>query len=267
VAILDPKGLVGAEEKSLILTAAGLMLIVIIPVIIMTVVFAWRYRASNTKATYSPEWAHSRPLEVIVWVVPFLIVTCLAYLAWTRSHSLDPFQPIDTGRSAVTVQVISLDWKWLFIYPGEDVAAVNEVAFPVNTPVAFLLTSDTVMNSFFIPRLGSQIYTMAGMQTQLHLVASHVGSYRGLSANFSGQGFSGMTFTARAMSRADYEDWLRAARGSARPLDQAAYAMLARPSEDNPVQYFSPVAPGLFAGVLDKYAAGGMKAKRMAARP
>ena len=272
MAILDPKGQVGAAEKSLILTAAALMLIVIIPVIIMTVVFAWRYRASNKKATYSPEWAHSRPLEIIVWVVPLCIVSILAYLAWTRSHALDPFRPIEPGRSALTVQVISLDWKWLFIYPDQHVAAVNEVAFPVNTPVNFLLTSDTVMNSFFIPRLGSQIYTMAGMQTQLHLVADSVGSYHGLSANFSGQGFSGMTFTARAMSAADFQDWLGRARSAARPLDRAAYAMLARPSQDNPVEYFSPVEPKLFAGVLDKYAAGRMsaapmKAARMAGGP
>ena len=208
MAVLDPKGQIGAQEKSLILTAAVLMLIVVVPVIVMTILFAWRYRTSNTKARYSPDWSHSRVIESVVWIVPLLIVSALAYLAWTRAHSLDPFRSIVSSGKPVEIQVVSLDWKWVFIYPDRRVAAVNQVAFPVNVPVDFSVTSDTVMNSFFIPRLGSQIYAMAGMETRLHLVANRVGSYRGLSANFSGKGFSGMTFTALALSPADYQRWI-----------------------------------------------------------
>jgi cytochrome o ubiquinol oxidase subunit 2 len=259
VTVLDPKGQIGAEEKSLIVTAAVLMLIVIVPVIIMAITFAWRYRASNTRARYSPDWSHSRVIEISVWIVPIIIVSILGYLGWTKSHSLDPFKPITSKAKPVTIQVVSLDWKWLFIYPDEHVAAVNEVAFPVNTPVDFFVTSDTVMNSLFIPQLGSQIYSMAGMQTQLHLIANRIGTYRGLSANFSGQGFSGMTFTAIASSQAGYSDWLRKARQSARRLDAGSYASLARASENNPVQFFSSVEQNLFAEVVDKYAGDRMK--------
>ncbi len=266
LAVLDPKGQIGAQEKSLIVTAAILMLIVVVPVIVMAITFAWRYRASNTKARYSPEWSHSRAIEIGVWVVPVIIVSILGYLAWTRSHSLDPFRPIASTVPPVTIQVISLDWKWLFIYPDENVAAVNEVAFPVNTPVDFLVTSDTVMNSFFIPRLGSQIYSMAGMQTQLHLVASSPGTYAGLSANFSGRGFSGMRFAAMAMSASGYRQWLAQARQAPRKLDQQSYARLAAPSEDNPVEYFSSVAPHLFTDVIDKYAGDAGNAMTMRSR-
>jgi cytochrome o ubiquinol oxidase subunit 2 len=253
VVLLDPKGRIGAEEKSLILTAAVLMLIVIVPVIVMAIAFAWRYRASNRRARYSPEWSHSRVLEATIWVVPILIVSVLGYLAWTRSHSLDPFRPLASSVPPVRIQVVSLDWKWLFIYPDEHVAAVNEVAFPVNTPVDFFVTADTVMNSFFIPQLGSQIYTMAGMQTQVHLVANHEGDYAGISANFSGPGFSGMTFTARALSDGGYQAWLARARGSAAALDAASYARLQRPSEYVPVQYFSSVQPRLFDTIVRQY--------------
>ena len=258
VTVLDPKGQVGAEEKSLIMMAAVLMLIVIVPVIIMAITFAWRYRASNTRARYSPDWSHSRLIEVSVWIVPIIIVSILGYLGWTRSHSLDPFKPVSSKAKAVTIQVVSLNWKWLFIYPDEHVAAVNEVAFPVNTPVDFFLTSDTVMNSFFIPQLGSQIYTMAGMRTQLHLVANHEGRYAGLSANFSGPGFSRMTFAALAMSGAGYRQWLQRATKSPEKLDRKSYVRLARPSENNPVEYFSSVEPHLFSAIVKEYTSGKM---------
>ena len=253
IVVLNPKGTVGAEEKSLILTAAGLMLVVIVPVIVMVVAFAWRYRASNRRARYSPEWSHSRLLEVAIWVVPILIVAVLGYLAWTKSHSLDPFRPLASAVPPVRIQVVSLDWKWLFIYPDEHVAAVNEVAFPVNTPVDFFVTSDTVMNSFFIPQLGSQIYTMAGMQTQLHLVATQVGDFAGISANFSGPGFSRMTFTARSLPPRDYQAWLARARSSSAALDEGSYGQLARPSENDPVRYFSRVSPNLFDTIIREY--------------
>jgi cytochrome o ubiquinol oxidase subunit II len=259
MALFDPAGRVGDQEKRLIVTAAVLMLVVVIPVIVMAVAFAWRYRASNSRARYSPEWSHSRVIEILVWVVPVAIVSVLGYLSWTMSHSLDPFRPLASKTKPVVIQVISMDWKWLFIYPDENVATVNEIAFPVGTPVDFTVTSDTVMNSFFIPQLGSQIYAMAGMETQLHLIADRAGSYRGLSANFSGDGFSGMQFTALAMSDARYRGWLAKAKRSAEKLDAESYARLAAPSEKNAVEYFSSVTPHLFSDVAHKYAQGGMK--------
>jgi len=256
VTVLNPKGQVGADEKSLILTAAILMLIVVIPVIIMTIVFAWRYRASNTKAAFRPDWAHSRPVEIVVWLIPIIIVSALGYLAWTRSHSLDPFRPLAAGTQQVTIQVVSLDWKWLFIYPDEHIATVNEIAFPVNVPVEFRVTSDTVMNSFFIPQLGSQIYSMAGMQTEVHLIANQEGSYGGISANFSGEGFSGMKFSAIALSQAEYQGWLAKVRASSEKLDASSFALLEKPSENNPVEYFSQADPDLFANIINKFMGG-----------
>lgn len=255
--VLDPHGPVGSEERSLILTAAALMLVVVVPVVVLAIAFAVRYRASNPRAAYRPDWSHSRALELAVWVVPCLIVGALGYLTWTRSHSLDPFRPLPGGGTPLSIQVVSLDWKWLFIYPGEQVASVNEVAFPAGTPVDFSVTADTVMNSFFIPQLGSQIYSMAGMRTHVHLSASQPGRYEGFSANFSGDGFSRMRFEALALSPAGYRAWLAAARQRGRPLDWQAYRDLAAPSQDVPVQYFHPVRGGLFDAVVSRYASTG----------
>lgn len=256
MAVLNPKGQVGSDEKTLIITAAILMLIVIIPVVVMTFVFAYRYRASNKKAAYKPEWAHSRKIEAVVWGVPILIVLALSVLSWVTTHSLDPFRPLAMkDKQPVTIQVVSLDWKWLFIYPNEGIATVNEIRFPSNTPINFDLTSATVMNSFFIPELGSQIYTMAGMKTQLHLVADHTGTYRGLSANFSGRGFSGMTFKAIATTKAEYDDWIKKVKASSNPLEASTYKELAKPSEDNSVEYYSSVPPKLFDNILRMYMA------------
>ncbi|HUX20902.1 MAG TPA: ubiquinol oxidase subunit II [Spirochaetia bacterium] len=253
--ILDPKGQVGTDEKNLIIIAAVLMLIVIIPVVVMTFVFARKFRASNTKAVYKPEWAHSRGIETIVWGVPILIVAALSVLSWVTTHSLDPFKPLAIKGKPVTIEVVSMDWKWLFIYPEEGIATVNQIAIPTNTPINFKLTSATVMNSFFIPRLGSQIYTMAGMQTQLHLVANHAGTYDGLSSSFSGRGFSGMTFKTIATSKAEFDDWVKKVKASSKTLDDASYKELAKPSEDNPVEYYSTVSPNLFDTILHQYMA------------
>ncbi len=252
--VLNPKGQVGQDEKSLILTAGALMLIVVIPVIVMVFLFAWKYRESNKKATYSPDWAHSRKIEAIVWIVPGVIVLALAILAWTSSHSLDPFKPLDAKAAPIKIEVVSLDWKWLFIYPDQGIAAVNQIAFPTNVPVDFYLTSGSVMNSFFIPQLGSQIYTMAGMETQLHLIANKAGTYSGLSANFSGRGFSGMAFTALATSPRQFDDWVKKIKRSSKKLDQYGYTELAEPSQYNPVEYFSSVKPHLFRDIIDSYA-------------
>lgn len=251
--VLMPKGDVGAHEKSLILIALGLMAIVAIPVIAMTLWFAWRYRSSNKQATYAPNWSYSTKIEVVVWTIPAIIVAILAVITWTSSHALDPYKPLESDAKPVTVQVVSMDWKWLFVYPEYGVASVNELAFPTDRPVNFQITSDSVMNAFFIPQLGSQIYAMAGMETKLHLVAREPGTYEGLSTNFSGEGFSDMRFKAIATSEDGFKDWIAKAKSSHATLDTDGYKTLAVPSEKTPVSYYGSVAPNLFAGVIDKH--------------
>lgn len=251
--LLDPQGRVGTDEKNLILTSTWAMLIVVIPVIVLTLWFAWRYRASNRHAAYHPKWAHSNAIEVAVWTIPALIVLFLANLTWTSTHQLDPYRPLRSDVKPINVDVVALDWKWLFIYPDLGIAAVNQIAMPVGTPVDFHITSDTVMNSFFIPQLGSQIYAMAGMETQLHLIADQSGDYAGMSANFSGPGFSDMKFRALAMPQAEFDQWVQKVRAAPAHLDAAAYHQLAAPSEANPVAYFSQVDPTLFHAIMVEY--------------
>jgi cytochrome o ubiquinol oxidase subunit II len=256
IALLDPAGPIGAEEKSIIVLATCLMLIVVIPVIAMTLIFAWRYRASNERAAFTPNWSHSNAIELAIWVVPCLIIIVLGIVTWTSSHKLDPYRQIAAAAKPIDVEVVSLDWKWLFIYPDLKIASVNELAFPVGTPVHFKLTSASVMNSFFIPRLGSQIYTMPGMQTQLSLLAEQPGHYIGISANYSGAGFSDMQFNARAMMPADFVKWVDAVRGAPQNLTMTAYRQLAVPSEKVPVAYYGSVGPTLYHDVLNKCADG-----------
>jgi cytochrome o ubiquinol oxidase subunit 2 len=253
IELFNPKGDIGAQERTLILLALGLMLLVVIPVIVLTLVFAWRYRASNTKAKYSPKWAHSNTLEAVVWTIPCIIVAFLATLIWRTTHSLDPYRPLEAGTAPVRVEVVALNWKWLFIYPDYGIASVNRLEIPVNTPIDFKLTSESIMNSFFIPQLGSQIYAMAGMQTQLHLIANNPGTYAGLSSAFSGPGFSDMHFGAVAASRQEFDEWVRKAKASPLSLDKAAYKSLAQPSIKNPVADYTNVAPGLFEGIVNQY--------------
>ena len=254
-ALLDPKGQIGLEQRSLILTALGLMLIVVIPAIVMAIGFAWKYRATNKEAKYSPNWSHSNKVEAVVWTIPILIIIFLAVLTWKTTHSLEPSRPLDHDAKPVTIEVIAMDWKWFFIYPEQGIATVNEIAFPANTPVEFKITSNSVMNSFFIPRLGSQIYAMAGMQTKLHLIANEAGTYDGISANYSGAGFSGMKFKAIATpDAATFNQWVAQAKQSPKVLnDMDAYNKLAAPSEYNKVEYFSSVKPNLFVDVINKF--------------
>jgi cytochrome o ubiquinol oxidase subunit 2 len=256
IALMDPKGPIGAEEKSVIILAIGLMLIVVLPVIAMSIAFAWRYRESNRGAAFTPDWSHSNRIEAVIWIVPCTIVAILGAVTWTSSHALDPYRQIAAAAKPIDVEVVSLDWKWLFIYPDLKIASVNELAFPVGTPVRFRLTSSSVMNSFFIPRLGSQIYTMPGMQTQLSLLADEPGDYTGISANYSGAGFSDMQFTARAMSKGDFDKWVDAVRGARQDLTMTAYRQLAVPSEKTPVIYYGDVGPTLYHDVLNKCADG-----------
>jgi cytochrome o ubiquinol oxidase subunit 2 len=258
IELLDPKGPIGEQEKNLILIAVGLMLLVVVPVMALTVYFAWRYRESNTKATYAPKWSHSTGIEVVVWSIPCVIVLALAVLIWKTTHSLDPYKPLESQATPVNVEVVSLDWKWLFIYPDYGVASVNELAVPTGAPINFRLTSDSMMNSFFIPELGTQVYTMAGMQTQLHLVADQPGTYPGRSASFSGPGFSDMNFDTHAMSWDQFKAWVKQAKSAPAILDEATFKALEAPSEKTPPTIYASAVPGLFERIVDRFMAGRM---------
>jgi cytochrome o ubiquinol oxidase subunit 2 len=251
--VLDSKGVIGAAESSLIATATYAMLLVVVPVILLTLFVAWRYRASNKNATYAPKWAHSTAIEVVIWAIPAVIILYLGILTWKTTHELDPYKPLESNVKPINVEVVALDWKWLFIYPDLGVASVNQLAFPVGTPVNFRITSDSVMNSFFIPQLGSQIYAMAGMQTRLHLMADHAGDYAGISANYSGAGFSDMKFRALAMSSGEFNAWVKKVRTAPEALSMDVYTGVARPSEKVAVRYFSTVDPKLFNNIVAKY--------------
>ncbi|SFN37144.1 cytochrome bo3 quinol oxidase subunit 2 [Izhakiella capsodis] len=258
-ALLDPKGQIALEQRSLILTAFGLMLIVVIPAVAMAVIFAWKYRASNTNAKYSPNWSHSNKVEAVVWTIPILIILFLGILTWKSTHALEPSKPLASDVKPIEVEVIALDWKWLFIYPEQGIATVNQLAFPVDTPVSFRITSNSVMNSFFIPTLGSQIYAMAGMQTKLHLIANQAGTFDGISSSFSGRGFSGMKFKAIATpDNATFEQWIAQAKQSPNTLNTMEdFEKLAAPSENHPVEFFSSVKPELFKDVVEKFMSHG----------
>jgi cytochrome o ubiquinol oxidase subunit 2 len=215
--------------------------------------FSRKYRASNTKAPYTPKWSYSAKIDLVIWLVPIAIVTCLGILAWTQTHRLNPYTPITPGTDPVRVEVVSLDWKWLFIYPDHHIATVNELVFPARVPLSFSITSDTVMTSFFIPQLGSQIYAMAGMRTRLNLLADEPGVYLGQNQQFSGRGFSYMNFNAIALPREQFEAWVQKTKQSSNKLDLARYEEVAKPSVRYPVTYFSSVLPGLFDHILRKY--------------
>src|SRR5580698_11192355 len=251
--ILDPKGSVGLAERDLIATSTWAMLIVVIPVIALTLLFAWRYRASNKNAEYRPNWSHSTGIEIAVWTIPTLIILFLGVLTWTSTHELDPYRPLESSVKPINVELVALDWKWLFIYPDLGIASVNQLELPVGTPVNFNITSDSVMNSFFIPQLGGQIYPMAGMQTKLHLIADEAGDYAGMSANFSGEGFSDMKFRAVATTPEAFAAWVKTVKGSPAELDGVNYASVAAPSDKHPVTYFSSVDPKLFHNIIARY--------------
>ncbi|TBU98687.1 ubiquinol oxidase subunit II [Stutzerimonas kirkiae] len=262
-ALFDSKGQVGAEQGRLILIAVGLMLIVVIPVIIMTFVFGWRYRSTNKDASYTPEWSHSYKIELVVWGVPLIIVAILAVLIWKTSHSLDPYRPLDSDKPPLHVEVVSLDWKWLFIYPEQGVAVVNELVIPEKTPVTFHITSDTTMNTLSIPQLGGMIYAMGGQRTQLNLIANEQGEFFGQSGNYSGIGFSAMRFTTHSVSDQAFEEWLEKARGADETLDFAAFKKLGERGEMvnhrypiHPVKYYGQVEPNLFKTVIGQYVVG-----------
>jgi len=252
--LFDPKGPIAAEQKDLIILSFLIMMIVVIPVIGMTVWFAIKYRANSTKkAEYKPHWEHSNLIEVVVWSVPLVIIIVLGIITYKTSHSLDPRQAIKSDKETMRIQVVALDWKWLFIYPEQEIAVVNELALPVGVPVEFLITSDTVMNSFFVPQLGSMIYAMAGMENQLHLIADEAGEYRGMSANYSGYGFSGMKFTAHAQSESDFNNWVDKVKASGNTLSPEIYKELTIKTKDHDIEYYSSINPLMFNRIIEKY--------------
>lgn len=258
VVVLQPEGPVAADEKHLFLLALTLMLIIVVPVIILTFVIIRRYRASNTKAKYTPNWAHSFKLEAIWWLIPVVLIGVLAVITWTTTHHLDPYRPLDAKAvgakgKPITIQVVALRWKWLFIYPKQNIATVNYVQFPVRTPVRFLITSDAPMNSFQIQQLAGQIYAMNGMQTKMHLMADKVGDYRGRSVSFSGNGFAGMRFVARASTEADFKKWVSKVKRSGSRLTMKEYNKLVQPTENDKPHYYARVTPGLFHKVIMKF--------------
>jgi cytochrome o ubiquinol oxidase subunit II len=253
--VLNPQGPVGADERVILFDATAIMLAVVIPVIICTLAFAWWFRARNKRAQRLPDWEYSGRIEFITWSIPALIIMFLGGMTWISSHDLDPPKALASDLKPVEIEVISLDWKWLFIYPQEQVAAVNELVIPVNTPVHFKLTSGSVMNSFFVPQLGSQIYTMAGMTTQLNLLASNAGTYPGLSAQFSGDGFSDMRFDVRAVPEEEYKAWISSTHTGTERLDAARYAQLAAPSLHDEPATFGQVTAGLFDGIVHNHGA------------
>lgn len=254
IPVLEPRGPIGEQERNLMFFALGLSLIVVLPVFTLLFVFAWKYREGNPKKTkYSPELDGNRIAETIWWLIPTALIVVLSFVAWNSSHTLNPFKPIASKNPQMTIQVVALDWKWLFIYPGQHIATVNFVQIPKNTPVDFEITSDTVMNSFWIPQLGGQIYAMPGMSTQLHLMASSDGSFRGSSANISGVGFAGMSFITKATSETAFTQWVKTVQQTPRTLSTASYAQLSRPSEYNKVSYYSSASPNLYATIVLKY--------------
>jgi cytochrome o ubiquinol oxidase subunit 2 len=249
-ALLDPHGPIGRQEKLILIDSTAIMLAIVIPVIIATLVFAWWYRESNTKATRHLDWDYSGRIEFIVWAIPALVILFLGGIAWISSHDLDPPKAIESKVAPLDVEVVALDWKWLFIYPDAGVASVNKLVVPVGTPVHFHMTSAGVMNSFFIPQLGSQLYAMAGMDTSLNLLVDDPGTYHGLSAQFSGEGFSDMTFDVSARSHEDFELWLDATRAGGGSLDAAAYATLMHPSARDPQHTYATVTAGIFDAIV-----------------
>lgn len=253
--VLDPAGDVAMQQRDLLLQSTWLMLLIIVPVMALTVLFAWRYRAANKKAKYEPDWDHSTQLELVIWGAPLLIIICLGALTWMGTHLLDPYRPLGKAKTAtdqpLMVDVVAMDWKWLFIYPQYGVATVNELAVPVGRPVSFHITASSVMNSFYVPALAGQIYAMPGMQTELHAILARPVTARGFSANYSGAGFSGMNFAFHGLTKGDFDGWVKRAQASRDHLDRAAYLTLERPSENVPVHRYGAVEDGLYDAILN----------------
>ncbi|MEJ7934682.1 ubiquinol oxidase subunit II [Sphingobium sp. AN558] len=258
--VMSPAGDVAMQQRDIIIISTVLMLLIILPVMALTIWFAWKYREKAQAKDYDPDWDHSTSLELLIWSAPLLIIIALGGITWSSTHLLDPYRPLERldAQRKVTpttkplrVEVVAMDWKWLFIYPDLGFATVNELAAPVDQPIEFKITASTIMNSFFVPALAGQIYAMPGMQTVLHAVANKPGDFEGLSANYSGAGFSHMRFRFKAMDRAEFDGWTAKARASEAVLDRATYVKLEQPSEKVPPMLFGRAEPGLFHAALN----------------
>jgi len=264
--VLNPSGDIANQQGRLIIISTILMLLIIVPVIALTILFAWRYRKNNTAARYEPDWDHSTQLELVIWGAPLLIIIALGLLTWISTHTLDPYRklsrldaqrPIPENVKPLTVEVVALDWKWLFIYPEQGIATVNELAAPVDRPIEFKITASTVMNSFYIPALAGQIYAMPGMQTKLNAVINKPGEFEGFSANYSGAGFSDMRFKFHGVSEEDFDAWVKKVKAGSGALKRAEYIALEKPSIKDPVQHFNAVDGTLFHAILNRCVAEG----------
>jgi cytochrome o ubiquinol oxidase subunit 2 len=260
--VMHPSGDIALQQRDLILISTALLLVIILPVMALTVLFAWKYRESNkaVEKDYDPDWDHSTKLELIIWAAPLLIIICLGAITWVSTHKLDPYRPIDRidattaiapGAKPFRVEVVAMDWKWLFIYPDLGIATVNELAAPINTPIEFSITAATVMNSFYVPALAGQIYAMPGMETKLNAVANKTGDFQGFSANYSGAGFSSMRFRFHALDKAAFDRWAAGVKAGKGALDRPTYMTLAKPTEKAPVQRFAAIDPALFNAVVN----------------
>lgn len=263
--VMNPTGDIAKQQADLIVISVALMLIIIVPVMILTVLFAWRYR-KNANAKYEPDWDHSTKLELIIWGAPLLIIIVLGLITWVSTHKLDPYRPLDrldehrpiaASTKVLEVQVIALDWKWLFIYPEQGIASVNHLVTPIDTPIRFKMTASTVMNTFYIPTLAGMIYTMPGMQTELNAVLNKAGDYQGLSANFSGDGFSHMKFAYKGVSATEFDAWVQEMKSNPAVLDRADYLVLEKPTAKEAVRHYGQVEPALFNRILNRCVAEG----------
>ncbi|MGK6314201.1 ubiquinol oxidase subunit II [Neorhizobium sp. DT-125] len=264
--VMSPSGDIAAQQRDLIVVATVLMLLIIVPVIFLTLFFAWRYRGSNRTAPYDPEWHHSTRLEVIIWSAPLAIIIALGAVTWISTHKLDPYRPLDridaeraipAEAKPLTVEVVALDWKWLFFYPDYGIATVNEMAAPVDVPINFKITASSVMNAFYIPALAGMIYAMPGMETKLHAVINKEGEFEGFSANYSGDGFSHMRFKFHGLQQAGFDEWVERVKGQGTALNRDAYLKLEKPSAKEPVRYYASVENGLYNAVLNMCATPG----------
>ncbi|ANZ22660.1 cytochrome ubiquinol oxidase subunit II [Buchnera aphidicola (Diuraphis noxia)] len=262
---VDLHGSIAKEEHSLILIAFIMMLFVVIPVIFMSIYFPLKYRSKNVNQVYEPNWSDSLKIETIVWGIPILIISFLAFLSWNYTHKLEPKKSIESLYKPIKINVIALDWKWLFIYPDYHIATINEILLPVNRPIVFYITSNSVMNSFFIPSLGSQIYAMPGMVTKLNLIANSSGVYKGISSNYSGKGFSNMKFTVISTdNNIMFTDWIKNIRKSSNKLNfNTFFNIISTPNESSSVQYFSYVEKDLFHQVVHQYVKKSIKSKKI----
>lgn len=253
LAVLDPQGLIAASEKNILITSVLLMLIVVVPVILLTFWISWRYRATNTAATYRPNWAHSTWMEIAMWTIPGIIILILSIITWRSSHELDPYKPLAVNNEdTLEIQVISLQWKWLFIYPEQNIATLNYAQIPIGVPVRFVISAEGPMNSFQIPQLAGQVYAMAGMQTKLHLITDKAGLYQGSATNFTGDGFSDMKFQVRASTKEEFDDWVGTVKQSSQKLTTLSYNDLIKPSELHAVEYYAEANKDIFETVVMK---------------